>query len=314
MFGFCFNGQRVEVKLRRRRQPAHSFSPHVKVNQMSAKLRRIGQRREEFLRGEFFITPLAGVVVEKRSAVHLTRRTVPVQRKGQRQPTGLRTQFLLTHIVRPAAAALSHATTEHQDVNHATVVHIHVIPVVDASPENDHRTAMRFVRSIGKLTGDLFDMTAWHTGNLLAPGRGVGFHFAVILCAMNVIQTTVEAIIRQHQIIDAHYRATATVSEGKMFYRQLADQHRFLFYTAKMWVFVAAKIGECHTGHFIMLTEQRERKFSFSACRQWFQVPFAFLPPAKTDRSIRDNQFASTVKGYRFPLRIVAFAQTIDKI
>ena len=78
---------------------------------------------------------------------------------------------------------------------------------------------MRFVRGIGKLTGDLFDMTAWHAGNLLTPGRGVGFYFAVILCAMNIIQTTVEAVIRQHQIIDAHHRATATVSEGKIFYR-----------------------------------------------------------------------------------------------
>ena len=99
-----------------------------------------------------------------------------------------------------------------------------------------------------------------------------------------------------------------------MFYRQLTDQHRFLFYAAKMRVFISAKIGECHAGHFIMLTEQRESKLSFRASRQGFQVPFALLTPAKTDRSVRDNQFASTVKGYRFPLRIVAFTQTIDKV
>ena len=216
--------------------------------------------------------------------------------------------------MRPAAAALSHTTTEHQDINHPTVVHIHVIPVVDASPENDHRTAMRFVRRIGKLTGDLFDMTAWHTGNLLAPGRGVGFHFAVILCAMNVIQTTIEAIIRQHQIIDAHYRATATVSEGKMFYRQLTDQHWFLFYTAKMWVFVAAKVGECYPSHFIMLTQQREGKFCFCPSGQRLEVPFACFTPAKADGAVRHDQLTFTVKGHGFPLWIVAFAETIDKV
>ena len=118
----------------------------------------------------FFITPLAGMVVEKRSAVHLTRWAVPVQRKGQRL-TGLRTQFLLTHIVRSSRRRFVLRSHRTPDVNHPAVVHVHVIPVVNASPEDDHRTAMRFVRGIGKLTGDLFDMTAWHAGNLLAPGR-----------------------------------------------------------------------------------------------------------------------------------------------
>ena len=99
-----------------------------------------------------------------------------------------------------------------------------------------------------------------------------------------------------------------------MFYRQLTNQHGFLFHAAKMWVFVAAKVGECHAGHFIMLTEQREGKFCFSASRQWLQVPFTFLAPAKTDRPVRDHQFASSVKGHGFPLRIVTFAQTIDKV
>ena len=81
-----------------------------------------------------------------------------------------------------------------------------------------------------------------------------------------------------------------------------------------MRVFVAAKIGECHAGHVIMLTKQREGKFSFSASRQGFQVPFAFLAPAKTDGSIRDNQFTFAVESHRFPLWIVAFAETINKV
>ena len=266
------------------------------------------------MRGEFFIAPLAGVVVEKRGAVHLARRTVPVQRKGQWQPAGLRTQFLLTHIVRPAAAALPHTTTEHQDVNHPTVVHVHVVPVVHTSTKDDHRTPVGFVCGVGKLTGDLFNMTARNTGNLFAPGRCVGFNFAVIFRAMDIIQSAVQTIICQYQVIDADHRTNAAIREGETFYRQLSNQHRLLLHAAKMWVFVAAEIGECHAGHVIMLTKQREGKLCFSASRQRFEIPFAFFAPAKTNRTVRDNQFACAVESHRFPLRIVAFAQAINQV
>ncbi len=56
----------------------------------------VGQRRQQLLRGQFFVAPLAGVVVEIRGTVHLPRRTTPVQGERQRQPAGLRAQFLLT--------------------------------------------------------------------------------------------------------------------------------------------------------------------------------------------------------------------------
>ncbi|WP_257638117.1 molybdopterin-dependent oxidoreductase, partial [Klebsiella pneumoniae] len=42
--------------------------------------------------GQFFVAPLAGVVVEIRGTVHLPRRTTPVQGERQRQPAGLRAQ------------------------------------------------------------------------------------------------------------------------------------------------------------------------------------------------------------------------------
>ena len=78
------------------------------------------------------------MIVEKRGTVHLARWAVPVERKGQRQPAGLWAQFFLTDIMRPAAAALPDTTAEDQHIDHPTVVHIHVIPVVDASTEDNH--------------------------------------------------------------------------------------------------------------------------------------------------------------------------------
>ncbi|SSL82009.1 Uncharacterised protein [Klebsiella pneumoniae] len=78
------------------------------------------------------------MVVEIRGTVHLPRRTTPVQGERQRQPAGLRAQFLLTDIVRPAAAALADAAAKYQQINHPAVVHIHVVPVVHPGAEDNH--------------------------------------------------------------------------------------------------------------------------------------------------------------------------------
>ncbi|MNV27799.1 hypothetical protein D3C71_1189600 [compost metagenome] len=79
-----FDVQRVERQLWGGRQPAHAFGTHIKVDQMAGEFRRIRQRGEQLLRGEFLVAPLAGVVVEERGAVHLARRAVPVEGKRQR--------------------------------------------------------------------------------------------------------------------------------------------------------------------------------------------------------------------------------------
>jgi hypothetical protein len=100
----------------------------------------VGQRRQQLLRGQFFIAPLAGVIVEIGGAVHLPRagvlrlrrperrRLVALCRPGEAAPTdrlaAAGAQLLLADIVRPAAAALADAAAEHQQVNHPPVVHI----------------------------------------------------------------------------------------------------------------------------------------------------------------------------------------------
>ncbi|MNJ03913.1 hypothetical protein D3C81_1858610 [compost metagenome] len=56
---------------------------------------------------------------------------------------------------------------------------------------------MGFVRGIGKFTGNLFDMTARHTGDLFAPGRGVGFNLTVITGREVIIKSAIEPVVRQ---------------------------------------------------------------------------------------------------------------------
>ncbi|MNS44774.1 hypothetical protein D3C72_772250 [compost metagenome] len=275
--------QRVKRKLRCRGQPAHPLGAHVKVDQVAGEFGAIRQRREQLLSGEFFITPLAGVVVEERSAVHLTRRAVPVEGKRQRQPAGLRTQLLLADIVRPAAAAFADTAAEDKHIDHPTVVHVHVIPVVHARTENDHRPSMGFMSGIGEFTGDLFNMATRYAGDLLAPGWGVGFDFGVIFYRVVIFQPAIQSVVRQDQIVNAGDLLLTAIGEGQGFRRHFADQHRVLLHAAKVRVFIAAEVGERHIRDLIVGDEQRERQLRLLTGSQRLQVPFAFFTPAETN-------------------------------
>ena len=66
----------------------------------------------------------------------------------------------LAHIVRPTAAALTDAAAEDQHIDQAAVVHVEVEPVVEARPDDNHRTTVSFIGVIGKFTGGTDDMRA----------------------------------------------------------------------------------------------------------------------------------------------------------
>ncbi len=136
--------QRVGLQLRCGRQPAHAFGADVKIDQTALPVFGLCQRRQNLMNFELFITPLAGVAVEKRSAVHLPWRALPIQAERQRQPAGLRTQFFLPDIMRPAAAGLPDATAQHQHIHDAAIIHVHVVPVIDTGAQDHHRAALGF--------------------------------------------------------------------------------------------------------------------------------------------------------------------------
>ena len=127
---FSRKRQRIDVELRRRRQPAHALSPDVEVDHAAAIGRRIGKRREQLGYFELFVTPLVAVRVEERRAVHLARRPHPIEREGQHGPAGLRPELLLADIMRPAAAGDADRAAHHQEVDDAAIAHVLVIPVV----------------------------------------------------------------------------------------------------------------------------------------------------------------------------------------
>src|SRR5690606_7902840 len=110
--GITADLQRVAVELRRARQPAGTFGADVVIEHVLGELRLVGQRREHLVDAHLLVAPLRAVVVEETGAVHLARRTAPVEAEGQRQPAALRTQLLLADVVGPATTGLAYATTQ----------------------------------------------------------------------------------------------------------------------------------------------------------------------------------------------------------
>ena len=116
--------QRIGFQLRRARRPTHAGGFGVVVDHGQAAHIVAGVGREQLVGRHGFVAVLAGVAVEERSAGHLARGAVPVERESQRRPAGLRTQFFLSHIMAPAAAGLADGAAHHQHVDQAAIVHV----------------------------------------------------------------------------------------------------------------------------------------------------------------------------------------------
>ena len=71
LFGRAHDLERIAIQLRRTRQPAHAYRAQVQIHQSAAVLRRIGQRRQNFLHLQLLVAPLVGIEIEERRAVHL---------------------------------------------------------------------------------------------------------------------------------------------------------------------------------------------------------------------------------------------------
>ncbi len=192
---------RIRLELRGAGQPAHALGAHVEVDHAAAEGGLVGfaeRGRDDLFHAELLVAPLVGVGIEKAGAVLLARRAYPVGGKGQRHPAGLRTQFLLAHVMRPAAAALADAAAHHQQVDDAAVVHVGVVPVVHGRADDHHGLAMRLVGVFGELAGDGDDLVARHPGDALLPGRGVGSVVVKVLGA--TAQATVDAVLGDLQV------------------------------------------------------------------------------------------------------------------
>ena len=187
--------ERVGFELRRRGQPAHAFGPDIVVDHADVPVAFRRCRRQDFIGFQRLITPLISVGIPRTGRVHVARRTCPVQREGQRLPARLRTQLFLPHIVRPAATGLTDAATHHQHVDDPTVVHIHVVPVVHRSTDDDHRLAICLFRILREFTGNMDDLIGRHACYFRGPCGCARHLIGVVGCDPITTQSTIKAVV-----------------------------------------------------------------------------------------------------------------------
>ncbi len=175
---------------------------------------------------------------------------------------------------------------------------------------------MRLISVVGKFTGNADNLATRNTGDLLGPGRGVGFHVVIAGCAVNVVQTTLQAVVCQRQIINGGHQCGAAISQLQAFYRQLVQQNVFQLHFVEVFRAVAAKVREAHFGNLILTTQQTQLQLGFFAgfAVALLQIPFALLAPTEANRTVRRNHFTLRIKGDGFPFRVVFLTQRINQI
>ncbi|EGG99018.1 hypothetical protein imdm_1615 [gamma proteobacterium IMCC2047] len=256
------------------------------------------------------------MVVEEGGTVHLARRTRPVQTKGQWLPAGLRTQFFLPHIVSPTATGLTHTTTHHHHVDQATVVHIHVVPVVHCRTHQNHGFTMGFVSSIGEFTRHFDHFIARYTGDFFLPGRSAGHVIIIVTGNTAATQATIETVVSHHQVVNGRNYNFIAVSICDGFSGHVTHLHFVMLTGDPVLVgIVSGKVWESNCRH--IATNQCQLQFSVSALIAFalFNIPFTFFTPAVTDSPLWGDQLAiALIDTNGFPFRVVFLTQIACQI
>ena len=308
--------QRVVLQLRCRRQPAHALGAGVEVDQRQ-RLHRllVGRRCQDLAHAQLLVPVLARVRIEEARAVHLARRTRPVQTKGQRCPAELRTQLLLTHIVRPAATALSHAAAHHQQIDDAAVGHVGMEPVVQTRTDDHHAAATRVVRVLCELACHLCHQLGTHARVLLLPCRRAGNIVLIGLGHVLAAQPLVNTIVGHLQVVDGGHQTLAAISQLHALDRHVARQQVVL---------LATEVAEVHGLHVVVHALQAQHRIDFPAAAAitLLQVPATHLAgtrlvlaPAEADRAIgRHHVTGQRIHQHRLPFGVVGFAQVLGQV
>ncbi len=183
--------------------------------------------------------------IPERGGVHLTRRPRPVEGESEWQPTSLRPEFFLTHVVRPATAFLPDASAHHQKIDDATVGHVHVVPVIDAGAEDHHGLALGLLGIARKRARHGNHGIGFDAGDALLPGGRVGN--VVGIGARNVAATkaTVDTVVGAEKIEDGCHIGVA-IGQRHGAHRHVAHQNVFVVGASEVVMMTAAEVGEGH--------------------------------------------------------------------
>jgi hypothetical protein len=302
--GFGNQIERVGIPVRRGRQPAHADRGDVVVGQRVALVLALAGGRGEIVAAQGFIAPLVGVEIPVGGGVHVTRRTLPVEREGDRCPAGLRAQFFLAHVVCPATTGLTHATADVQQVHHAAVHHVVVVPVVDRGAHDHHGFAMRLGCVVGEFAAGALDVGSLHAGDFFSPGRGVGNGGILeVLGDVAATQSTVDTVLGNLHVEHGGDQDFLAVGQLQLACGDVAVQQV---------TFTRLEVREPDRDHGILAVDARQfgQNFLLAGSVLGQQVPLAFFAPAEADRAVRhDKGLGLFVVDDGFPVGIVGLAQ-----
>ena len=248
--------ERIGLKLRRGRQPAHALGAHIVVDQRAVPWTRRSRRRENLGYVERLVAPLVGVGVEGGGRVHLPRRAAPVEAERERQPARLRPQLLLPDIMRPAAARLPDAAAHHQHVDDAAVVHVHVVPVVQTGADDHHRAPVGLLRIARELACHRDDLIARHAADLFRPCGRIGLDIVVALREVLAAKAAIDAVVGDEKIEDRCDDRLA-LDQLQFLHRHVAHEHAGMIRPEEMVVLAIAEIGEADRGDAVLDVGQR---------------------------------------------------------
>ncbi len=127
--------------------------------------------------------------------------------------------------MRPTTTGLAHTTAHHQHIDNATIIHVHVIPMVHGCADNDHCPTFGLIRGISKFMSNFDNLGTRNPGDFLLPSRGTWN--VIIKAGSNIVttQTTIKTIVRHHQIIDSSNDEVFPFCAFNSLSRNVFDQH-----------------------------------------------------------------------------------------
>src|SRR6516164_5113205 len=236
--------------------------------------------------------------IKERCTIHVAWGPHPVERECEHCPTGLRSQFLLSHIMRPAAAGDTDSTAHHQEIDDAAIVHVLVVPVVHAGADDHHRPTLRLLRVVCEVARDCDHLLGWHTGDYFLPRRRIGCVVRETLSA-NTAEAAIETVVRAKKIEHCRHERFA-IGERDALARHAAHEHVCTLVVGReTFVRSATEVRECDRQYFVAPVDNAHNQAYFVASLAvlCLEIPASFglalTRPAIPDRALRHDQSAS---------------------
>ena len=283
----CICGDVVRAAVERRigRCPAETRR-HDGIVRRVAVTRRLICRRNR-IRLDLITAPLIRRKVVERGGVEQLRRTLPVRAAHNARPALIRTELLLSDVVRPAAAVAPLAAREEQEVDDRAVDGIRVEPVVDATAHDNHGSPVRLDGVIRDLACRLDDEIGRNARVLLLPCGRIRRVVLVRACAL-AADAAVNRIVREREVVDRRDEHLA-VRRLHAAHRQCARQCAFPA--------VVAEVRQLHLNRPRLVIPDGETRADLRArvAVLLADVPLLLRRPTLAERAVRNDDLARLV-------------------